>query len=110
MEGIEFWSVIVIVVKLAIDTTDKGYIVIYRGSFVQIQDDNGNCYSRGVRVFVSETCFNMLRNSQTRDSFIFIRLAAAFIPKTLDSHQPRQASDNKGLPQLIGGRKKGSCC
>jgi len=71
VEGIEFRSVTVTAVKSARRASGRrGHMVIYRGPYAEVRDDENRVYPRGERVEVCEHTFRRLAAGPCKDDFI----------------------------------------
>jgi arsenite methyltransferase len=81
VQGIEFRSVTLVAVKgEGPADTERGHVVIYRGPFASVTDDQGQVFPRGERIAVCERTFRFLTEGPYRDHFIGVSAEASREP------------------------------
>lgn len=78
VEGIQFRSVTVTAIKGTRSTSvHRGHMVIYRGPYAEVRDDENRVYPRGERVAVCERTFRLLAEGPYKGDFIALAPACA---------------------------------
>ncbi|MEE9347055.1 MAG: methyltransferase domain-containing protein [Robiginitomaculum sp.] len=94
VEGIEYRSATYLAYKAAPKIAyEKNQAVIYKGPFRKISDDDGNSFTRGERVAVSDKCFNALKQEPYSELFYFIAPAV-------------MVDEDIAFDQCCGGRRR----
>lgn len=113
VEGIEFRSVTVEAFKGAGAALEKNQAVVYRGPFVQVEDERGNVYPRGARIAVSSRTFEQLQREPYAGMFDFIEPHTPVAePEAFDCERPerRHPRESKGLDYQVTREARASCC
>lgn len=113
VEGIEFRSVTVEAFKGAGAALEKNQAVIYRGPFVQVEDERGNVYPRGARIAISSRTFEQLQREPYAGMFDFVEPHTPVAqPEPFDCERPerRHPRESKGLEYHVTKQAEASCC
>lgn len=112
VEGIEFRSVTVVAHKGKQATSlDRNHVVIYRGPFRAIEDDEGHRFVRGERVPVSKETFHLLQREPYQGLFAPIE---SVLKVSLEEASPleRQGHGTSGGRESLDNccGSEGGCC
>lgn len=95
IENIEFRSVTLTAVKPEIGAgLDKGHIVIYRGPFASVSDEEGNVYYRGERMAVTDKTCRLLSSDHYKECFVIIEPGKNIQAATASCCSPNNAESS----------------